>query len=194
MTPKKMNLFAALVILLSLFVTTSAQTNQARVATTSTQDTQIINITRNSSPPPQMVAVENFTGFVGIEPLFQANEPSRLAGFRVTFAPGARTAWHTHPAGQTLIVTAGVGLVQQWGSPTQEIRPGDVVRIPPGQKHWHGASANNAMTHIALLEQLNGKTVDWMEKVSDAQYNPPAAPAVPKRKPKHLPKQLPLRQ
>lgn len=140
----------------------------------SAQDSQTISITRNSSQPPPMRAVENFTGSVGIEPFLEAREPSRLAGARVTFAPGARTAWHTHPLGQTLIVTAGVGLVQQWGGPMQEIRPGDIVRIPPNQKHWHGASANAAMTHIALTEQLpDGKRVEWMEKVSDAQYSAP---------------------
>jgi 4-carboxymuconolactone decarboxylase len=110
---------------------------------------------------------------VRIDPLIQANAPSRLSGAYVTFDPGARTAWHTHPLGQTLIVTAGAGRVQRWGGPVEEIRQGDVVRIPPGVKHWHGASPNAAMTHIAIVEQLDGKTVDWMEKVSDAQYGAP---------------------
>jgi 4-carboxymuconolactone decarboxylase len=134
---------------------------------------------RNSSQPPEMRSVENFTGSLGIEPFLPPTEPSRVGGARVTFAPGARTNWHTHPLGQTLIVTAGVGWVQQWGGPTQEIRPGDVVRIQPNQKHWHGASANAAMTHIALTEQLpDGKRTEWMEKVSDAQYTaPPRATA-----------------
>ena len=128
----------------------------------------------SSSQPPEMRSVENFTGSLGVEPLSQANEPSRMGGARVTFAPGARTNWHTHPLGQTLIVTAGVGWVQKWGGPTQEIRPGDVVRIQPNQKHWHGASANAAMTHIAVTEQLpDGKRTEWMEKVSDAQYTAP---------------------
>lgn len=157
-----MKIFVATVMSLSLLASASAQ------------ESRTISITRNSTQPPQMRAVENFTGFVGIEPFLEASEPSRLAGARVTFAPGARTAWHTHPLGQTLIVTAGVGWVQQWGGQTQVIQAGDVVRIPPNQKHWHGASANTAMTHIALTEQLtDGKRVEWMEKVSDAQYNAP---------------------
>ena len=108
-----------------------------------------------------------------IDPLFSEVEPSRVSGARVTFEPGARTAWHTHPLGQTLIVTAGTGWVQQWGGPVQEMHEGDVVRIPPGQKHWHGATATTRMTHIALLEAQNGKVVDWMEKVSDREYRRP---------------------
>ena len=105
-------------------------------------------------------------------PLFQANGPARAVGVNVTFEPGARTAWHTHPLGQTLIVTAGCGLVQRWNNGSiKEIHPGDVVWIPPGEKHWHGATATNAMTHIAIQEQLDGKTADWMEKISDEQYN-----------------------
>ena len=110
------------------------------------------------------------TGAVRIDPLFQAPDPARAVGAGVTFEPGARTAWHTHPLGQTLIVTASCGLVQRWGSPIEKIRPGDVIWIPPGEKHWHGATATTAMTHIAIQEQLNGKTDDWMEKVSDEQY------------------------
>jgi len=102
-----------------------------------------------------------------------ADAVSRASGARVTFEPGARTAWHTHPLGQTLIVTGGAGWVQQWGGPIQDIRPGDVVRIPPGQKHWHGATATTGMTHIAIQEHLDGKTVDWMEMVSDVQYGAP---------------------
>jgi quercetin dioxygenase-like cupin family protein len=108
-----------------------------------------------------------------VDQLFSVAEPSRISGARVTFEPGARTAWHTHPLGQTLIVTAGAGWVQQWGASIEEIREGDVVRIPPGQKHWHGATAATRMTHIALQEQLDGKVVDWMEKVSDEQYRRP---------------------
>ena len=176
-----MKLLVATVISFSLLASASAQTNQAGTSARTgaatnapAQQSQTISITRNSSQPPQMSSGENFTGSIGVEPLLQANEPSRLTGGRVTFAPGARTNWHTHPLGQTLIVTAGVGWVQQWGGQTQEIRPGDVVRIQPNQKHWHGASANAAMTHIALTEQLpDGKRTEWMEKVSDAQYTAP---------------------
>ncbi|MCG7217412.1 cupin domain-containing protein [Paenibacillus mucilaginosus] len=112
-----------------------------------------------------------FTGTVRIDPLFGAAAPARAAGASVTFEPGTRTAWHTHPLGQTLIVTAGSGRVQRWGGPMEEIRPGDVVWFPPGEKHWHGASPTTAMTHIAIQEHLDGKAVDWMEKVSDDQYN-----------------------
>jgi quercetin dioxygenase-like cupin family protein len=111
-----------------------------------------------------------FTGAVRIDPLFQANAPARASGASVTFEPGARTAWHTHPLGQTLIVTSGVGWVQREGGSIEEIRPGDVVWFPPGLKHWHGASPTTAMTHIAIQETLDGKVVDWMEKVSDQQY------------------------
>jgi quercetin dioxygenase-like cupin family protein len=111
-----------------------------------------------------------FTGTVRIDPLFQAPGPARVHGASVTFEPGARTAWHTHPLGQTLFVTAGCGRVQREGGPIEEIRPGDVVWLSPGEKHWHGAAPTTAMTHIAIQEQLNGKAVDWMEKVSDEQY------------------------
>src|SRR6267142_5046869 len=110
--------------------------------------------------------VDWFTGTVRIDPLFQANAPARATGANVTFEPGARTAWHTHPLGQTLIVTAGAGWVQRRGGPIEEIRPGDVVWIPPGEEHWHGAKPNTAMTHIAIQEELDGKTADFMEKVS----------------------------
>ena len=113
---------------------------------------------------------EWFTGTVRIDPLFQAPAPAHVRCASVTFEPGARTAWHTHPLGQTLIVTAGCGWVQRDGGPVDEIHPGDVVWFPPGEKHWHGATATTAMTHIAIQEQLDGKTVDWMEKVSDEQY------------------------
>ena len=111
-----------------------------------------------------------FTGTVRIDPLVQAPAPARVAAAAVTFEPGARTAWHTHPLGQTLIVTVGLGRVQRWGGPIEEIRPGDVVWIPPAEKHWHGASLTTAMTHIAVQEQLDGKPVEWMEHVSDDQY------------------------
>jgi quercetin dioxygenase-like cupin family protein len=129
-----------------------------------------IDIKRSGSQPSTTGPAEYFTGTVRIDPLFQANDPARAAGASVTFEPGARTAWHSHPLGQILIVTAGYGLVQQWGGLVEEIRPGDVVWIPSGEKHWHGATATTAMTHIAIQEQLDGKVVDWMEKVSDEQY------------------------
>jgi quercetin dioxygenase-like cupin family protein len=134
---------------------------------------QTITIARSGSQPSSEGQTEYFTGSVRVDPLFPVIEPSRIAGARVTFEPGARTAWHTHPLGQTLIVTAGTGWVQQSDGPVQEIREGDVVRIPPGAKHWHGATATTRMTHIALQEQLDGKVVEWMEKVSDAQYKRP---------------------
>jgi quercetin dioxygenase-like cupin family protein len=111
-----------------------------------------------------------FTGTVRIDPLFQAQAPARAKGASVTFEPSARTAWHTHPFGQTLIVTAGCGRAQSWGGPVEEIRPGDVISFAPGEKHWHGAAPATAMTHIAIQEELDGKAVDWLEKVSDEQY------------------------
>jgi quercetin dioxygenase-like cupin family protein len=111
-----------------------------------------------------------FTGNVRIDPLFQASEPARTMGAYVTFEPGARSAWHTHPLGQILIVTSGCGLVQSAGGPAEVIRAGDVVRCPPGEKHWHGATPATAMTHIAIVEELNGKGVDWLEKVTDDEY------------------------
>ena len=132
-----------------------------------------VMITRGNSQPPSTGSADNFTGTVRISGSFQRTTPARVSGATVTFEPAARTAWHTHPLGQTLIVTAGLGRVQRWGDPGEEIRPGDVVLIPPGQKHWHGAAPNSSMTHIAVTEQLDGKTVDWMEKVSDAQYGVP---------------------
>jgi 4-carboxymuconolactone decarboxylase len=182
MKSTKMNLFAAMVMSLSLLASVSSQTggqtNQAGAAArtgAAAQEPKTISITRNSSPPPQMREAENFTGSVGVEPLLEATAPSRLAGGRVTFAPGARTAWHSHPLGQTLIVTAGAGYVQQEGGEKQAIKVGDVVWTPPGVKHWHGATATDRLTHIALTEQQpDGKRVEWMEKVSDAQYNAPA--------------------
>ena len=113
---------------------------------------------------------EYFTGTVRIDPLFKANAPARVTGASVTFEPGARTAWHTHPLGQTLIITVGCGRVQREGGSVEEVRPGDVVWFPPGEKHWHGATATTAMTHIAIQEALDGKVVEWMEQVSDEQY------------------------
>jgi quercetin dioxygenase-like cupin family protein len=129
-----------------------------------------LSIARAGTQPSQKGPAEYFTGSVRIDPLFQPKESTRASGAYVTFEPGARTAWHTHPLGQTLIVTAGVGRVQIEGGLVEEIRPGDVVSIPPGRRHWHGASPTTAMTHIAVQEQLNGKVVEWMEKVTDEQY------------------------
>lgn len=132
---------------------------------------QTIAVTRAGSQPATQGPAEYFTGSVRVETLFSVSEPSGISGARVTFEPGARTAWHTHPLGQTLIVTAGTGWVRQWGGAVEEMR-GDVVRIPPGVKHWHGATATTRMTHIALQEQLDGKVVEWMEQVGDEQYRP----------------------
>src|SRR5258705_7124295 len=129
-----------------------------------------MDIKRNGSQPSGKGPVEYFTGTVRIDSLFQAPDPARAVGASVTFEPGARTAWHTHPLGQTLIVTSGCGLAQRLGGPIEEIRPGDVIWFPPGEKHWHGATGTTAMTHIAIQEALDGKVVDWMEKVSDEQY------------------------
>lgn len=131
-------------------------------------DSGAIQIIHSGSQPSRPAPAEHFTGTVRVQPLFPAK--AHTSGATVTFAPRARTAWHTHPLGQILIVTSGTGLVQRWGDPVQEIHPGDVVWIPPGQKHWHGAAPHSSMTHIAIAEQLDGKSVDWMEKVSDAQY------------------------
>jgi quercetin dioxygenase-like cupin family protein len=129
-----------------------------------------VDIKRNGSQPSGKGQAEYFTGNVRIDPLSQAPAPARVSLASVTFEPGARTAWHNHPLGQTLIVTAGSGRVQNWDGPIQEIRPGDVVWSPPGEKHWHGAAPTTAMTHISIVEQLDGKAADWMEKVSDEQY------------------------
>ena len=129
-----------------------------------------MEIKRCGSQPSGKGPAEYFSGTVRVDPLFQASDPARVLGVNVTFEPGARTAWHSHPLGQTLIVTFGCGLVQRWGGPIEEIRPGDVVWISPGEKHWHGARATTAMTHIAIMERLDGKSADWMEKVTDEQY------------------------
>ena len=177
-----MKLLTATVLSLSLLASVWAQANPAGTAegsgvpqTAPMQDSQTINITRSGSVPSRKGPAENFTGSVRVDPLFEAIAPANTFGANVTFEPGARSAWHTHPLGQILIVTAGVGRVQRWGGPIEEIRPGDVVRIPPGQKHWHGASPNTAMTHIAIVEQLDGKSTDWMEQVSDEQYSAPGS-------------------
>ncbi|MES2658806.1 MAG: cupin domain-containing protein [Verrucomicrobiota bacterium] len=130
-----------------------------------------MKIQRNGSQPSTQGSADWFTGNVRIDPLFPATDPARAAGNSVTFEPGARTAWHTHPLGQTLIVTSGCGRVQREGGPIEEIRSGDVVWIPPGEKHWHGAAPATAMTHIAIQEHLGGKAVDWMEHVTEEQYH-----------------------
>ena len=129
-----------------------------------------MEIKRSGSRPSAKGPAEYFTGSVRVDAPFQATTPGRVGGATVTFEPGARTAWHTHPLGQTLIVTSGCGWVQREGGGIEEIRPGDIVWFPPGEKHWHGATPTCAMTHIAIAELLDGKAVDWMEKVSDAQY------------------------
>jgi quercetin dioxygenase-like cupin family protein len=162
-----MKLLAATIMSLFLLPSAFAQTNLPGGAPGS----EAISIMRSGSQPSAKGSVEYFTGVVRIDSRFQRSDPARVGGGIVTFEPGARTAWHTHPLGQTLIITAGVGLVQQWGGPIQEMKQGDVVWIPPGVKHWHGATATTGMTHIAIAEQLDGKGAHWMEKVSDEQYN-----------------------
>ena len=177
----KMKLLVATIMLFSLLASVYAQVNQSgadsksagALPAASVQNSQAIKITRSGSQASRPGPAENFTGSVRVDTPFQASAPGRTSGGRVTFEPGARTAWHTHPLGQILIVTAGVGRLQGWGGPVEEIRQGDVVWIPPGVKHWHGASPTTAMTHIAIAEQLEGKAVDWMEKVSDEQYGAP---------------------
>src|SRR5688500_1974888 len=127
-------------------------------------------ITHAATRPSRVAPAENFTGTVRVQPLFETTPATRAYGASVSFDAGARTAWHTHPRGQVLIVTDGVGRVQRWGTPAEEIHPGDVVRIPPNVKHWHGAAPATAMSHIAIVEYLNGRSTDWLEMVSDAQY------------------------
>jgi len=129
-----------------------------------------MQIKRSGAEPPRKGPAEWFTGIVRIDPLFQPPAPARANGAMVTFEPGARTAWHTHPLGQTLLIVSGLGWVQREGGPVEEVRPGDVVWFPPGLKHWHGASPTNAMAHIAIQESVEGKNVDWMEHVADEQY------------------------
>ena len=129
-----------------------------------------MEIRRNGTRPSNKGPGDWFTGVVRVDPLFAAHDPARTAGASVTFEPGARSNWHSHPLGQTLIVTAGSGWVQARGQPAQEINPGDVIWTPPGEEHWHGAKATTSLTHIAIQEALNGRVVDWMEKVGDDQY------------------------
>jgi quercetin dioxygenase-like cupin family protein len=130
-----------------------------------------MEIRRCGSQPSRKGTADWFTGTVRIDPLFEPSPPSRAIGITVTFEPGARTLWHSHPAGQALVVTAGCGLAQSWGGPVEKIRAGDVIHFSPGEKHWHGATAITAMTHIAVYEQLDGRSAEWMEEVSDEQYN-----------------------
>ena len=172
-----MRLITVTVTSLSLLASACSHTHQGGVVSgadhpraTSIGAPSTISISRSGSRPSRQGPSENFTGSVRVDPVFQATDPARASGATVTFEPGGRTAWHTHPLGQVLIVTSGVGRVQQWGDPVDEIRPGDVVRIAPGVKHWHGAAPTSAMSHIAIVEMLDGKSVDWMEQVSDAQY------------------------
>jgi 4-carboxymuconolactone decarboxylase len=167
-----MKTLAAATLLLSTLDPLYAQTVQAGPAV----EARALTISRSGSRPPTQGPAENFTGSVRVDPLFVPSEPTRTAGSNVTFSPGARTNWHTHPLGQTLVVTAGVGRVQIWGGSIEEIRSGDVVRIPPNTRHWHGAAPDSAMTHLSIVERLDGKSADWLEKVSDAQYRLAAAP------------------
>jgi quercetin dioxygenase-like cupin family protein len=142
----------------------------ARAASGAATASPAMVLTPAGSQPSANGPMQYFTGTVRVDPLFGPRAPSTAAGVAVTFEPAARSAWHTHPAGQVLIVTAGVGRVQQWGAAVKEIRPGDVIWTPPGVKHWHGAAPATAMTHIAIQEEAGGKNVEWMEKVSDEQY------------------------
>lgn len=163
-----MKRFVGMALALSIMASVLAPGNPA--GATSGKGSQTITVTRNGSQPSERGPAEHFTGAVRVDGRFRASDPARVGGATVTFEPGARTAWHTHPLGQTLIVTAGTGLVRYWEGPVQEIRPGDVAWIPPGVKHWHGASATVGMSHIAISEALDGKSVTWMEQVSDQQY------------------------
>ena len=144
-------------------------------------EAQRLTISRSGSRPVRPAPAQNFTGSVQVEMLFEAVDPSHASGGSVTFEPGARTAWHSHPRGQILIITAGTGRVQRWGDPIEEVRAGDVVRIPAGQKHWHGASPHASMTHLAISEHRDGSVVQWMEQVSDEQYN--GVPSAPQPQP-----------
>ena len=170
-----MKLLAGTLMSLSLLALAASQaqtgaTQADASPTASAQASHSIKITGRGSQQPNKGSAERFTGPVQIEELFPAHDPSRTSGGKVTFEPGARSAWHTHPLGQILLVTDGTGWIQQWGGPIEEIRKSDVIWIPPGVKHWHGATPNTAMTHIAIQEQLSGKAVEWMEKVTDDQY------------------------
>src|SRR3712207_6362847 len=163
-----MKRFAATFASLSLLTAASAGTVQAQAPASNGETFQI---TRAGSQPSAKGAAEDFTGAVRADPIFPATAPSRGSGGHVTFERGARSAWHTHPVGQTLVSTSGLGFVQQWGGPKQEVRAGDVVWFPPGVKHWHGASATTAMTHIAIQEAIDGKNVDWLEDRKSTRLN-----------------------
>ena len=158
----------AVVFLLQLLVSAQAFANN-KISSDATDNLQI-QIIKSGAQPSYKASAEYFIGNARVDPLFTTNITAPFSGAYVTFEPGARTAWHTHPAGQRLIITAGVGWVQEWGCPVVEVRPGDVVWFPAGVKHWHGAAATSFMTHIALSGVLEGKSVQWMEKVSDEQY------------------------
>jgi len=163
---------ATMMSLFMLAANGAAQTPSASHAsrTSPVQNPKTIEIARSASLQSNKGSDQYFTGSVEVQQLFPGHDPSRTSGGTVTFEPGARSAWHTHPLGQILIVTEGTGWIQQWGEPIEEIGKGDVIWIPPGVKHWHGATPTMAMTHIAIQEQLNGKAVQWMEKVTDEQY------------------------
>ena len=163
-----MQRLTVLVLLLSLLVSVSAFTGKAMAAE---EVAALQTVIRAGSQPSFKGPAQYFTGDVQVDPLFPADEATNFSGAYVTFEPGARSAWHVHPAGQRLIVTAGVGWTQEWGGPVIEIRAGDVVWCPPGVKHWHGASPSTQMTHLTLTGVLDGKNVVWMEKVSDEQYS-----------------------
>jgi quercetin dioxygenase-like cupin family protein len=171
-----MKFIAAAALSLTLAATASAQSGGAKQATAGTPASNPANavnemvIVRAGSQASYKGPAQYFTGSVRVDPLFGAHAPSTTAGAAVTFEPGGRSAWHTHPAGQLLIVTSGVGRVQQSGGPVQEIRPGDVIWTPPSVKHWHGAAPATAMTHIAIQDSVGGKNVEWLDKVSDEEY------------------------
>jgi quercetin dioxygenase-like cupin family protein len=154
----------------SLAALSATKSAAAQILTHTNTRSRVMDIKRSGLEPSAKGPAEYFTGSVRVDMLFRPQEPARTSGAYVTFEPGARTAWHTHPLGQALIITAGFGWVQREGGPVEEVRPGDVVWFPPGEKHWHGATPVTAMTHIAITETLDGKNVGWMEKVSDDQY------------------------
>jgi quercetin dioxygenase-like cupin family protein len=153
-----------------VYAVTVSATNHKLDATNNILEDDRMNIIRPGSRPSAIAPTEHFTGRVRVDPVFQAEDPAGARGSYVTFEPGARTNWHTHPAGQTLIITAGCGRVQSWGAAVETVRPGDVIWFSAGEKHWHGAGPDTAMTHLAIVEPLDGKTADWLEKVTDVQY------------------------
>jgi quercetin dioxygenase-like cupin family protein len=163
-------LFAGMSLLMLLFGSTALRAQTTHEQAHVVPKKHSIEIARSGSQQPNKAPAEHFTGSVVIEPVVPAHDPSLASGGKVKFEAGARSAWHTHPLGQILIVTDGTGWIQQWGDPVEEIRKGDVVWIPAGVKHWHGATPKTAMTHIAIQEQLDGKVVEWLEKVTDDQY------------------------